>query len=301
MKYAKVLIFLLINFSLVHARNIAYKDSLFTVLTELDSSVFNVGIIKEHLKILSYLQNISISGIIDSDSNCKIEYPQIYNMFYNDGIEYVGEFGLKFELKNMVKMYRNKNYTRNLSEEESEYFYKNNYTISPIIKNISEAKAIHVAKAFFVNLLKLYNMQNDISIYDSISVSYGNDRYIVSFKARMKNYIYDNRGARLEISPLNGQVLTFYTPDGLILNRNLNYKPKINYEKVNEIIENYIAGNNIKTESKEISLKPQFMGFPWVWVFVDPYLRPGQRYARWLVIDSNTGEIKYSSFGPEKQ
>lgn len=303
MNYTKVLIFLFAYCLLIHASSIAYRDSLFTITTELDSSVYNVNVIGEHLNILKILNDFAKKTNLNSVLKDSIKYPQFLNMYNADvfGITYTGECGISFNPSKMVKEYRNKNFARNLTDEESNYFYKNNYTISPSIRNINENKAIHAAKEFFVYLLKLYNMQNDISIYDSVSVSYGKDRYIITFKARMRNFIDDIREAQIEISPLNGQVLRFYTPMGLILNRNLNYKPRISYEKVIEIIENYKIENNIKTESKDIELSPSFMGFPWVWVLVDPYLRPGQRYARWLVIDSNTGEIKYSSFGPEKQ
>lgn len=297
MQINKFLLFVLFLFWVIRAGEmVAYEDSTFIVKTKLQTTQFRPEIIRKQLEIIKNVLIWTKNPVTDS------LYPQTLFLSYDDvfGSDFKGKFGyISFKPEYQLKSYYAVKSAREPTIEERNYFTEHKYAISPSIVNVKEEDAIKIAKAFFHKLLFLQGMQNDLSVYDTIAVSYGADRYIIKFKAKRKNYIPDSREAEIAVSPLNGQILRFHTPMGLVSNRDLNYKPEVSFEKVNEIIVRCRGNGNWQSNKfLKLILTPSFLKYNgWVWVLIDRKVSPPST-SKFLIIDSNTGEVLYNDICP---
>lgn len=285
-------------------QKIIYKNSKFIVSTNLnmDSTDVDVSNIENQLAIVDTIFSLLLCPDSFNVPRDSLPSPLLIYMTKKDGLTGFQDSKsyrvVKLDNNNRIKRVWNTPCARKITEEESEYFLKHN-KIMPGMHIIGENDAIEKAQVFFSKLLKYYGMQNDMRIYDSIIVNLylDHDCYQINFLPKIKNHIRDNREAEIAVSPLNGQILQFYTPMGLQLNRDINYKPKFKYEQVNELIEDLRINNRLHMSVyRSLLLEPKIFNFnKWVWVLFG--LKDSTSYhANLLIIDSNTGEILMNEF-----
>lgn len=300
-----IVTFFFSTFGFYKNHKIIYKDANFIVSTiiNIDSTKVDITNIQKQLQIMgTFFSWLTCPDSVDTQKD-SLPKPLLVYMTKNDGLtgfqDKKNQRVVEFDNTNMIKSIMCTPCARKITEEEYEYFRKNNKVI-PGMNIISENDAIEKAQKFFSNLLMFYGMQNDISVYDSVIVNLhlNHGRYKISFLSKIKNHIRDNREAVIAISPINGQVLRFYTPMGLLVNQDLNYKPKFKYEQVSELIEELRINNKFHMyESRGLLLQPFHQQWKkWVWVLTG--FRDSTSYhASYLVIDSKTGEILTNQFG----
>ncbi|MFW6222919.1 MAG: hypothetical protein ACOC3T_04830 [Bacteroidota bacterium] len=171
-------------------QKIIYKNSSFIVSTNLNidkDSVDTINIEKQ-LEIVDTVFN----WLLCPDFKDSLPKPLLVYMTKLDGLisfqSKSSDRVVTIDNNNMVKKIWNTPCARKITEIEYEYFRKHNKLI-PGMKIISEQDAIKEARTFFTKLLRYYDLQGDISNYDSVIVNLhlGHNCYVVRFLAKIKN------------------------------------------------------------------------------------------------------------------
>jgi len=273
---------------------ILYEDSNFIVVPRRDVVNVDSTVIKKQLRILKKLEGLvacpdtAFDSIIGIKKPCKLTLRASRGVYSYGGkrvsVEFIND--TMIELLSCVRPCRGQ-----LNDEENRAFMKKE--VLPGVVKISEEEAVAIAKDKFRKILKLYGKENELSVYDSVFVNY-NFVYAVYFRVKVKNYIADNRGANMNISPIDGQMIRYSTILGginLDPKIDLNYKPKFKYTGVEKILEKMKKDSVLARYTiGPLRLRPNYGHFKhWVWVQYG--YRENQYWATELIIDSETGEI----------
>ena len=294
-KILMVLILTVVNVVGENKKQRIFESSKFIVDLKDDTQKIDKECLEKHIEIIENL--LPWLNCQDSSANIKQdEKPMSLIYWYNEHSIYSNDhWRIEFDKNGIVSSIHVESCTRSLTIDEQNYFNMHN-KISPSILNIDKKEATIIAKKFFNNLLKKYNMQNDTLAYDSVFVSNGQDRYIICFRVRAKNHISDTRSADVSINPNNGQLLHFYTY-GLLKKRNMNYKPKISYEQFTSMIDSLKSINELHMNNQiKLELRPGLWQWKkWIWVLWGCKVENCYTSSM-LVVDSETGKILTNQF-----
>lgn len=221
-----------------------YYDSIFLIKKKNNAVNISKEVLNNHIeqmkKILEFVDFYRMpdsSKRIVKDSLLKtvFEYDPFWysyscvNSFlfhFNKESNFVNSFFISKRLKD-----------REMTIEEKNY-YSNNSIIAPSYCKVTKEEAVGIAYNFLRKLLLIYKEEKTITDFDSISVSFGENYYVISLKSKQKTDVYDIRSVNIKVEAATSKIRSF--SGDVISYSDLSYKPKISKNEAVEIVNNIL-------------------------------------------------------------
>jgi hypothetical protein len=253
--------------------------------------------IHDHLPIFQKLDKDSIlfniernlSKQTNSNEKIRVRYNSHLQVMEYSGLLQYGIETISIDDYGMPKyIYFLPPHCRNFTKEEYDYNTRT-HKIPPSFATITEAQAIDITK----HLLKLIE-GTESKKYDSVSVTpvgVGN-AYIVTFRVKIKNDIWDSRSADIVINANTGEFKSF-SGDGKREDVDYSYIPKIPKSQVLQMYEDEIKrlGADISISKIVLDIYEKHGLKRWAWTIYGYRKDKELNTAAMMFIDSETGEV----------
>jgi hypothetical protein len=257
--------------------------------TKLNKHIATINALHQSINsILKRKEENTLSSSVDTvsvvyDQNLKIlQYNNINK--YGIGTIIIGDDGFPRYI------YFNITPDRNFTKEESE-INKKTKKIPISYCTITEQQAVELARTVHNTIYG----SNESSKFDSVSISGDYQSYIVVFRIKPKNDIWDSRSSHFKINANTGEIET-YTGDG-IRDIEFTYIPQIAKSKVLQMYSDECLrlGANIVI-NKVVLDKYTFNGERrWAWTIYGWRKDKKLSMAAAMFFDSETGEVLYKN------